>query len=205
MKSYSQYGQDVALYNNFFKDKKNGYFVEIGAFDGLLLSNTYLFEERGWDGVCVEPMNDAFEQLKKNRKCKCFNYAVTNRDDEYLDFCKITGFNNMLSGVIDSYDDKHKERILRECPQLGTKEKIKVKNIQFNDLITETTIDLLSVDTEGGEDALLNSIDMVKYKIDVILIEDNYSQYRNTLSEQIKDLYKISDISLGDDIVLKRR
>ena len=46
---------------------------------------------------------------------------------------------------------------------------------------------------------------MVKYKIDVILIEDNYSQYRNTLSEEIKDLYKISDISLGDDIVLKRR
>ena len=48
MKFYSQYRQDEWLYNNLFKDKKDGTFLEIGADDGIDKSNTKLFEDLGW-------------------------------------------------------------------------------------------------------------------------------------------------------------
>jgi hypothetical protein len=51
-------------------DKRNGFFVELGALDGVKFSNTLFFErERGWNGICIEPDNGYFEQLKRNRRC----------------------------------------------------------------------------------------------------------------------------------------
>ena len=51
----SQLGQDKYLFENFLKHK-NGFFVDVGAHDGVFLSNTFFFEnELNWSGVCVEP------------------------------------------------------------------------------------------------------------------------------------------------------
>lgn len=50
----------------FFKNLKNGVFFDIGAHDGVSLSNTYFFEkELGWSGICLEPIPEVFERLKK--------------------------------------------------------------------------------------------------------------------------------------------
>ena len=48
MEFYSQYGQDKFLFENFFKEKNNGFYLDIGAHDGITLSNTYFFEKLGW-------------------------------------------------------------------------------------------------------------------------------------------------------------
>jgi hypothetical protein len=54
--SYSQIGQDLEVLRK-YKNKYNGYFVDIGASDGIIYSNTYLLEKRyGWKGICVEPL-----------------------------------------------------------------------------------------------------------------------------------------------------
>jgi len=62
---YSQAGQDEYVLNRF---GPNGFFVDIGAHDGIESSNTYALETAGWEGVCVEP-GGAFEKLKLNRQC----------------------------------------------------------------------------------------------------------------------------------------
>ena len=64
-----QYGQAVEV-EKLFKGKKNGFFIEAGAYDGENLSNTLLFEAKlNWTGLLVEPNPDLYQSLKsKNRK-----------------------------------------------------------------------------------------------------------------------------------------
>lgn len=67
---YSQSEQDKWVCE-FFNYKKNGYFVEVGAYDGIQTSNTYFLEkELAWTGVCIEADTTIFQELSKHRKSK---------------------------------------------------------------------------------------------------------------------------------------
>jgi len=60
-----------------FNEKRNGYFLDIGAHDGIHISNTYLLERRyGWSGICIEANRDTFLKLQKNRKATCVNACL---------------------------------------------------------------------------------------------------------------------------------
>jgi hypothetical protein len=107
---YSQYGQDKWLEKNIFSDLEDGFFVEVGADDGVDKSNTLYFEQKGWKGLCIEPSPSRFLLLKKNRKCICENVAISNVVGE-TKFLDIQGWGKGLSGIVSSYNEKHKERI----------------------------------------------------------------------------------------------
>ncbi len=64
-----QYGQPSVLDQMLGGDRKRGFFIEAGAYDGERLSNTLLFEiKHQWSGLLVEPNPEAFQKLKhKNR------------------------------------------------------------------------------------------------------------------------------------------
>ena len=66
--SKSQINQElVALFLTKEHQKKNGYFVEVGACDGITLSNSYLLEKKfGWKGLLCEPSKFFLKKLKKN-------------------------------------------------------------------------------------------------------------------------------------------
>jgi FkbM family methyltransferase len=175
MKSYSQYKQDFYILENFFKQKINGFFVDIGAHDGITYSNSLLFEQLGWNGVCIEPIERIFKQLQINRKCTCVHGVISDSNNEFVQFCEIEGYSEMLSGILENYDERHKLRILNEEKLYNTKrKKINVKNYNFNKIITHSCIDLLDIDTEGNELNILKSIDFNKYKIGIILVENNF-------------------------------
>jgi FkbM family methyltransferase len=176
MKSYSQYKQDEYILTNFFKDKRNGTFVDIGAHDGVTISNTLLFEEIGWTGICVEPLPKIFKQLEQNRKCKCINGVISDKDESHVEFCAIEGYSEMLSGILDNYDERHKNRILHESNAHNcTRQKLKIPNFKFNDVVDFNYINLLDIDTEGSELEILKTIDYDRYTIDLILVENNYN------------------------------
>ena len=65
--SFSQFKQDLHVLES-YNYKKNGYFIEIGASDGIRLSNTYLLETKyNWKGICVEPsltLSKVFSQFQ---------------------------------------------------------------------------------------------------------------------------------------------
>jgi len=186
MKFYSQYGQDKWLYEKYFKNKKNGVFLEIGADDGIDKSNTKFFEDIGWYGMCIEPSPKRFKLLENNRTCICENYALSNKVDE-VDFMDISGWGKGLSGIVDSYDEKHKKRIEQEIKNPKNKgiEIIKVKTELLNNLLNKhniNEIDFCTIDTEGGEIDIIKSIDFDKVKIKLIIVENNYN---NTLIQKI--------------------
>lgn len=179
LKFYSQYEQDKYLYENVFKDKRNGVFVDIGAHDGVSLSNTLFFEKfMGWTGICVEPIPEVFELLRTNRKCQCIQGCIFDKGGN-VRFLKVNGYAEMLSGIHENYDPRHLERIRMEIMQSGGyAEIIFVKCYPLMQILLENEIfhiDYLSIDTEGGEWGILESIDFDKIDIDIIDVENNYS------------------------------
>lgn len=176
---YSQCEQDKYVNETFFKDKKNGVFVDIGAHSGIEISNTYFFEkELGWTGICVEPIPDMFEELKQNRECICVQGCISDHDGK-AQFIKFSSPNEWFSGLSDKYNPNQ----IKNLENYGVRdhELIEVDCFLLNDLLDEyniTHIDFLSIDTEGGEFDIISTIDFSKYQIDVITIEDNFNDTR---------------------------
>jgi len=178
---YSQLEQDKFAYENYFFDTTEGFFVDIGAHNGKTLSNTLFFEqELGWHGICVEPIPEVFEQLRKNRSCICINGCISDTTG-IVDFTQVVCpsiYVEMLSGITEKYDPAHVQRIDAEIAQChGSKKIIKVQSYLLADILDQygiSHIDYLSLDTEGGELDILRTIPFDRITIDVIDVENNY-------------------------------
>lgn len=77
-KLYSQSNQDYIVSNNFFKDKLDGVFCDVGGNHPLKINNTRFFEESGWSGYAFEPLPHMQIFWKNNRKAKFFPYAASD-------------------------------------------------------------------------------------------------------------------------------
>lgn len=179
---YSQVGQDRIVYETYFAhNPKKGFFVDIGAHNGVSLSNTFFYEkELGWQGICIEPIPEIFEQLRNNRSCICINGCISDRTGivEFTQLICPSMYIEMLSGITEKYDPKHIQRINSELAQCnGSKKIIKVQSYLLADLLDQygiDEVDYLSLDTEGGELDILRTIPFKRIKINVISVENNY-------------------------------
>jgi FkbM family methyltransferase len=149
-----------------------GFYIEIGAFNGSKQNSTIVLEQAAWEGVCVEPMPLNIKRLKKNRKCRIVEGAVwiENGNVEFADV-GIPGW----TGIAETHQQQHKERYKDGVT------KITVPCYTFDSLELHTHIDYFQIDTEGSELQILSSIDMNKYRIDYICIEDNLGVLGNSI------------------------
>lgn len=206
MKFYSQYGQDKWLYENLFKSINDGTFIEVGADDGVDKSNTLVFENLGWTGICIEPSPERFKLLQSNRKCECLNVAIANKET-VVDFLDIRGWGKGLSGIIDSYSKQHNARIKHEMGHKDNKGHniIKVETKKLSNILEDhkiNKIDFCSIDVEGSELDVLKSIDLYKTNISVIMIENNYND-RSAGDYLINEGYELLKKIEIDDIYVK--
>ena len=134
----------------------------------------------GGGGVLIEADSNVFAKLLENRpnpKIAKHNVALCNTDGE-ISFMQITGYAQMLSGIVDEYDKRHLERIQREIKEYGgSYEIVKMQGARFDTIMCNQPrkIDYLSIDIEGGEMKVLESIDFKKYDIRLIGVERNYN------------------------------
>lgn len=181
MKFYSQHKQDEFIVD-YFKSKKNGIFLDIGAHDGITLSNTYTLEtELNWSGICFEPMPHEFEKLCKNRKCAKFNFAIYDtKGTEKFTMLEYDGYPDMLSGIAKEISVKHMGEILSEQRIIGGVRKIiNVETELLNTVLNNFKIfdiDYMSFDTEGSELKILKSINFDQIKIKVITSENGENE-----------------------------
>lgn len=175
MKYYSLAKEDEFINNNFFKNKKNGIYLELGAYDGIIQSNTKFYEDEfNWTGILIESNVDSFELLKKNRPNNyLFNELVSNETEE-LEYKCLTSV-GLVGGVsktlptlhndfwYGSFKDKnnYNEKIIKMKPKSLT-DIIKSTNLEY--------IDFFSLDVEGHEHEVLLSWDF-SIPIYLILIE----------------------------------
>lgn len=203
IKYYAAHNIDQYIKETFFPNKTNGYFIDIGAHNGIDINNTYYFENEGWNGICFEPIPEIFKQLEQNRKCKVVNKAISDNEGP-AQFFLIEGCSDMLSGLIDNYSQEHIARINREIEQHNQNyDYIDVVCSTFDKEITETNIDLLSIDTEGAELTILKTIDFTKYNINIMLIEYNY------YNQELLDLLHNNNFEIvqqrGVDLIIKNK
>ena len=173
--TYSQFGQDDAIVE-IFKNVRFGHFIDVGA--NSKGEDTILLEEAGWRGICIEPLDEQFKELKEKRKCICVNVCVGDTSGG-VDFLNNTGYTNALSGVVEYYCTEHKQRITREIVQMGGSTRIEKKEMKtLTSILDEHNfppyIELLKIDVEGGEIAVLRGIDFSKYEFGLITLEENY-------------------------------
>jgi len=174
---YSQCGEDEFLNATFFKNKKNGIYIELGALDGVLYSNTKFFQDTlNWSGILIEPHPNKFKLLQQNRPNNfLYNNLISCHTTPLLfryfvdNYCAVSGVENTLpSNFFSSYFDSPNPYI-NSLPQ----NKIFINPVKLIDVVKQTNIkhiDLLSLDVEGHEYEVLQSWDF-SIPIDIILIE----------------------------------
>lgn len=206
-RGFASHGQDVFIAESLLPHVSRGVFVEVGANDGVSLSNTCFFErELQWSGIAVEPLPRAYGQLINNRTCRSVQGCVSDSDGE-AQFLEITGDCEMLSGLVGKYDAQHRRRIRRNLRRhQGATRQITVPCFTLESLLVRHGIDhvnYLSVDTEGGEIDILKSIDFAKYPIDVVSAENNY--FDAALASFMQDQgYALVAIAGVDEIYCRR-
>jgi FkbM family methyltransferase len=159
----------------------NGFFIELGANDGITQSNTLYYERfRNWSGILVEPTPHNYLKCLVNRNSKtkvfcnaCVSFAYTEKYVEII-------YSNLMSvplGLESDISDPHAHA------ELGTKylkeNEVKFKfgaiaktlNSIMNDANSPLIIDLLSLDVEGAELEVLKGIAFDRYKFRFMIIE----------------------------------
>jgi len=157
---YSQNNeQEVIL--NYFKGK-TGTFIDIGANDGITLSNTFALAESGWSGVLVEPSPTAFKKLRETYKDKkgfyFYNFALGITNDKVKFYDSETHLNKGDHGLLSTMVDEERKRWKTEKFN-----EIEVKCFRWKTFLNRLSVkdfDFISMDIEGMEVQLLKQMDL---------------------------------------------
>jgi FkbM family methyltransferase len=195
----SQMGQDMFLNRWFFKNRGPGFFIDVGAFDGILGSNTSYFEQHlQWSGIAFEPNPSAFEVLRATRSCRLIQGCAYHQDGR-VPFLALSereqreGANSrppssLLQLVLDS---SHGGAMLSGIPEhMGQDRRVEWarKAMKLNEILATVPchridtvlndygvkiVDYLSIDVEGAELEVLRGIDFERVQVNIIGVEHN--------------------------------
>ncbi len=186
---HSQDAQD-SLVNYVLSSKSHGFFVEFGAGDGLFHSNSAFFESQMcWTGLCIEPSKHIFNKLILNRKnCISIHGGLCSKGNgltkEFTDVLSPTGWTGW-SGFADTFTDYHKLQIEKKRKEQNWRtETYNVKCYTLEELMITYSkesnggeINYLSVDTEGSEREIIDSINFESININgVVQVEANLAE-----------------------------
>src|SRR5262245_32246596 len=175
--SHAQLFQDLLVL--FLLDgKRNGYFVEFGAMDGITLSNTFLLENKySWHGIAAEPAHYWHQELRRNRACSLDLRCVWSTSGESLQFIETP------EAEFSTIDALSKSDFFAERRKEGNR--YNVETVSLRDLLrahdAPTSIDYLSIDTEGSELAILESFLPSQYEVRIITVEHNHTDQRSRI------------------------
>jgi FkbM family methyltransferase len=156
---------------------REGYFVEVGAGDGISLSNTYLLErDYAWKGIVVEPAR-VWNTLDRHRNCHVDRHCIWSKSGDTL------VFNEVVIPELSTISEFTSRDAHRETRTRGRQ--YPVETLSLNDLLRRydapRVIEFLSIDTEGSELEILEQFDFDYYKVKILAVEHNYTSNRERL------------------------
>jgi FkbM family methyltransferase len=195
-----------------YVDFDEGYFVELGANDGVNQSNSLYFEKyRHWRGLLIEAVPQNFVKCCQNRAQRSSVYCAACVSFEYdQEFVRMV-YSNLMSAPVSAKSDIHDPRahakLGRQFLQKGE------TNFEFgavartlNSLLLEANapnrIDFLSLDVEGFEQEVLKGIDHQAFRFKYILVEcrdiDRMSAYLNECGYSLAEQMSVHDYLFVD-------
>lgn len=199
---YHDLFNDIFYRDIIFKNKENGYYVEVGGLNGVINSQSFIFEKiLKWDGIIVEPNPFWKDELSKYRKCNVSNNAISNVEGTALFECRS---NHGFSGLKSNTSDARWSDIESEIEvQTTTLSKL------FDTYNAPEIIDWVSIDVEGSEIDILSEYfsEKRKYKINLLNFETYQHYYTDKILEsqpylKIKNPY-LDFLKITDNGLLK--
>lgn len=166
--SYSQEGEDLVL-SRIFEQKKDGFYVDVGAHHPKRFSNTYLFYKMGWQGINIDANPGSMEEFDKIRPRDLnLERAISDKNEKVRFYI----FNEPALNTF-SHEEANKKNGLWQYRVI---DEIEIQTFRLSELLQEyinsdQRIDFLNIDVEGYDFKVLKSIDWAIHKPSVILIE----------------------------------
>ena len=195
-KSFSQEGEDKFLLE-YFKDRLNGFYIDVGAFHPYRINNTYLLYKKGFRGINIDISATSIDFFDLARPDDVnLNVGASDKFEEKIFFSKKNlSFHNTLSkSLAESHiqTEPFKKKYSISCKTLDEI----IEKTKFSNEI----IDFLNIDAEGYDYQVLLGLNLKKYNPEVICIEisplidkknDNYKDTK-IYEHLLKHGYKLS-------------
>jgi FkbM family methyltransferase len=173
---------ELELVRAFFNNKTNGFYVDVGANDPVIGSQTYHLEQLGWDGLLVEPLAYLADMLREKRNARVAQFACSAPDNhnKKLQF--------LMAGV---YSTLNKNPIAIGA---NSNEYAEVTCKTLNSILEENGVqpnfDFISIDIEGHEIEMFKGFTLQKWQPVLVLLEDHVTNHEKHHHMQ-KNGYKL--------------
>ena len=166
----SQFGEDLWIWDILGRQTE-GFFIELGAFDGYHFSVTYGLESIGWNGLLIEALPGPYAKCAERRPhSRVVNAALGRRGATGT--VKFVNVQDHYGGMLSYKDaDSQHAREVKDIKRVT----IEAKLTWMDELLKDHKgpIDAVSIDVEGAELDVLDGFDLEKYRPRVLLLEDN--------------------------------
>jgi FkbM family methyltransferase len=161
-RSYGQFQQDLWVALAVGRGKRNGYYVDVGSADGEENSNTYLLDQMGWKGICIDP----FPRNMQRRTCQVFEQPAFGESGKKVRF-RAAGDLGGIESDLGAHKTQASEAPLVEFTTATLDEFLgKGKAPHW--------IDYMNIDVEGAEFDVLSGLSLDRYEVGAFTIEHNY-------------------------------
>src|SRR5438445_251844 len=146
--------------------RKTGFFVDVGAHDARIGSQTYFLEEQGWEGILIEPQSAVCEKLRSARpRSRVFQVACGapgQPEEAAIYIAEATSHSSLVKNLIDP-----SERYIKSEA---------VKLMTLDAVLAEAgnpRVDFVSIDVEGTQLDVLRGFDLQRHCPPFLLVEDH--------------------------------
>jgi FkbM family methyltransferase len=164
-KSYAMDNEDTSVLD-YFKDKKNGFYVDVGCYHPTHRNNTYLLYKKNWNGINIDTSQFSIELFNYMRP-NDLNYecAVSNKNE----FVKLF-YQKELSQLSTTESDQAKKVFQ------GNIKKKEIEAFTLDEILERgkyknSKIDFLDIDVEGADLKVLEGLSFDKFKPELVCVE----------------------------------
>lgn len=166
LRSYSQRYEDMII-DSLLGHEKTGTYLDIGAYDPHVLSNTKRFHDRGWRGCNVEPSPPRFQKFVRARPTDInLNVGLSDAAGKLLFF-------DVAREAFSTFSEERARELEDMGAQIRREIEIPVMRMEdvFEEYFKARTVDFCSIDTEGMDLAILRGNDWNRFRPRILCVE----------------------------------
>lgn len=166
--SFSQFGEDMVL-RNFFPNKVDGFYIDVGAHHPIKFSNTYFFYKRGWSGICIDPLPGIEKDFIRLRpRDRFLNVGLSDQPGK----AEYHVFKNPLENTFSPALASEVNISYNPLIQIQQVTVARLDRILDESVSGDTRIDFMTIDAEGFDLKVLMSNNWSRYRPKYVLVED---------------------------------